>query len=227
VGETRAIKPGELRQIIADREQKAVAEFTARMNRVAQGQEATVDLDTGEVHGKSGRFVIDKELLPSIQFLREGDFSEAKGAPALRLIGDVEPISAAERERVRIIRDNVTPDAVIRNFLRNEKVQNPLQYIHSQAHSQRRWLPVWFYVNQTGLIPDKIIEDLRGQVATYPSSRNALVARLLRTASAHKENPDRHRFHVFDRSCTRLGKPRRPRSPCCPLAEGAGPSSAS
>jgi hypothetical protein len=101
VGETRLIKPGELRQIIAAREQRAVAEFSARMNRVATGKEATIDLDSGEVAGTSGKFVIDKALLPSIQFVREGEFSETKGAPALGLIGDVEPVSEIERERTR------------------------------------------------------------------------------------------------------------------------------
>ena len=89
VGETRQIKPGELRQIIKMREQKAVEEFSRRMSRVAAGSEATIDLDFGEVAGKSGKFIIDKDLLPSIQFIREGDFSEVKGAPALRVVGEV------------------------------------------------------------------------------------------------------------------------------------------
>jgi hypothetical protein len=101
VGETRLIKPGELRQIIAAREQRAIAEFSSRMTRVATGKEATIDLDSGEVAGTSGKFVIDKSLLSSIQFVREGEFNEAKGAPALRLIGDVEPVSEAERESGR------------------------------------------------------------------------------------------------------------------------------
>lgn len=187
VGETRPIKPGELRQIIANREQRAVAEFTHRMTRVASGVEATIDLDTGEVKGRTGAFVIDKDLLPSIQFIREGDFTEVKGAPALRLIGDVQPVSASERERVRIIRDNVTPDAVIRNFLRGETVADPMQYIHLQAHAQRRWLPVWYYVKQAGVPVEVIVEDLRGQVATHPASRDAVVRRLLRTTSAYKK----------------------------------------
>lgn len=187
VSETRAIKPGELRQIIVNREQRAIAEFTRRINRVAAGEEATIDLDTGEVTGKSGRFVIDQDLLPNIQFIREGDFSEVKGAPALRLIGEVEPISATERQRARVIRDNVTPDAVIRNFLRGEQVADPMQYIHSQAHSQRKWLPVWFYVKQSQTPLDEIIEDLRRQVATHPSSRDALVRRLLKTVSAYRK----------------------------------------
>ncbi|WP_316163451.1 ATP-binding protein [Bradyrhizobium sp. SZCCHNRI20481] len=188
VGETRLIKPGELRQIIAAREQRAVAEFSARMNRVAIGKEATIDLDSGEVAGTSGKFLIDKSLLASIQFVREGEFDEKKGAPALRLIGDVEPVSEVERERTKVIRENVTPDAVVRNFLRNEKVAEPMQYIHFQAHSQRKWFPVWFYIDQTRSTAAEIAEDLRKQVATYPSSRNALVDRLSGKESAFRQS---------------------------------------
>jgi len=188
VGETRLIKPGELRQIIAAREQRAIAEFSSRMTRVATGKEATIDLDSGEVAGTSGKFVIDKSLLSSIQFVREGEFNEAKGAPALRLIGDVEPVSEAERERTRIIRENVTPDAVIRDFLRNEKVAEPMQYIHFQAHAQRKWFPVWFYVDQTKATATEVADDLRSQVATYPSSRDALVDRLVRKESAFRQS---------------------------------------
>ncbi len=188
VGETRLIKPGELRQIIAAREQRAIAEFSARMGRVATGKDATIDLDSGEVAGTSGKFVIDKALLPNIQFVREGDFSQTKGAPALRLIGDVEPVSEAERERTKVIRENVTPDAVVRNFLRNEKVAEPMQYIHFQAHSQRKWFPVWFYANQTKLTVTGVVEDLRRQVASYPSSRDALVDRLSGKDAAFRQS---------------------------------------
>lgn len=188
VGETRLIKAGELRQIIAAREQRAVAEFSARMNRVAIGKEATIDLDSGEVAGTSGKFLIDKSLLASIQFVREGEFDEKKGAPALRLIGDVEPVSEVERERTKVIRENVTPDAVVRNFLRNEKVAEPVQYIHFQAHAQRKWFPVWFYIDQTGSTAAEVAADLRKQVATYPSSRNALVNRLSAKDSAFRQS---------------------------------------
>lgn len=195
VGETCAIKPGELRQIIARREQQAVAEFANRMNRVATGNDATINLETGEVSGKSGGFVIDRKLLPSIQFIREGDFSEVKGAPALRLIGEVEPVDADERRRAKVIRQNVTADSVIRNFLRGEKVADPMQYIHFQAHTPRRWLPVWYYVKQSGLHVDDVVNDLRKEVATNPISRDAVVQRLLRKTTAFRA-PSGKAVHV-------------------------------
>jgi hypothetical protein len=191
VGETRIIKPAELRQIIALREQRAVSEFSERMMRVAAGSEATLDLETGEVKGKTGAFLIDRDLLPRIQFIREGDFTEKKGSPALKVIGEVEPINFSDRKRAKIIRDNVTPDAVLRNFLRNERVADPIQYIHAHAHCQRKWLPVWYYVNMANASLEQIVDDLRSQVPTHPSSRDAVVNRIQRKESAFKTNVGR------------------------------------
>jgi hypothetical protein len=189
VGESRSIKPGELRQIIAERERKAVADFSRRMSQVAAGTIATLDPETGEVRGKAGTFVIDRALLPEIQFIREGEFDEVRGKPALKLVGEVKPVDASEEKRVRTIRDAVTPDAIIRNFLRQEKVAEPMQYIHAQAHYQQRWMPVWFYVEQTGLLIEAIVEDMRSQVSTRPASRTALIARLKRADEAYKVHP--------------------------------------
>jgi Putative DNA-binding domain len=186
VGETRQIKPGELRQIIKMREQKAVEEFSRRMSRVAVGSEATIDLDSGEVAGKSGRFVIDKDLLPSIQFIREGDFSEVKGAPTLRVVGEVQPISASDRNKVHVIRENITPDSIIENFLRDNLVQEPLQYLHAQAHYPRRWMPIWHYVRQLSISVDDLVEDLRSMTPSVPTSRDAVVQRLRGTVTAAK-----------------------------------------
>lgn len=186
VGETRLIKPGELRQIISAREQKAVADFTRKMSRVASGAEATIDLDTGQVAGKAGGFVIDKDLLPAIQFIREGDFSEVKGAPALRVVGEVQPISAEDQTRVRIIRENITPTSIIENFLKGNAVQEPLQYLYAQAHYARRWMPIWHYVTQLRMTLDDIVEGLRSTLASSPTSRDAVVQRLRGTLPARK-----------------------------------------
>jgi hypothetical protein len=138
VGETRTIKPGELRQIISVREQIAVAEFSNRMTKVAAGTTATLDLDSGQVAGKSGGFVIDQELLSKIQFILEGEFAEVKGAATLKLVGDV--TAAGTGNSTRIVRSNITSDAVPRNVLAGEKVVEPTQYLLHSAHSNREFI---------------------------------------------------------------------------------------
>ncbi len=175
VGETRAIKPGELRQIIAYREQKAVAEFARSMSKVAIGSAATLDLDSGKVEGKTGSFVIDEALLPKLQFIREGEFDEAKGAPALRLIGDVAPVGSGPTKTVW---ENVTDEAVLVTILRQEEVTEPMQYVLHSAHTGRGWLPLFYYAKATKRPLAEVAETLSAATATHATKRDAAVRRL-------------------------------------------------
>lgn len=192
VGETRAIKPGELRQIIAYREQKAIAEFAQSMAKVAVGSAATLDLDTGEVRGKVDRFVIDEKLLPKIQFIREGEFSEARGAPTLKLIGDV-AATTGEGKTHDIVRMPVTDEAVLLNFLQGNRVAEPLSYLMHSAHSQREWLPIWYYLTAAGLTYQQGIDRLRAERAGQPTHRDKAVRRLSKSMSAFTLNVGRPR----------------------------------
>lgn len=208
VGETRQIKPGELRAIIEAREARAVAEFSRRMNRVASGAGATIDLDTGEVSGRTGSFVIDRTLLPSIQFIREGDFTQIKGAPALRLVGDVQPISAADRDKIHVIRDNITPHAVVENFLLGNKVSEPLAYLHAQAYYQRKWMPIWHYVHQQTMSVDDLVEDLRRLTGCMPTYRDAVVKRLRGTQSAYSTYTGKPKAMLADFRSGKISTPK-------------------
>jgi Putative DNA-binding domain len=48
-----------------------------------------LNLQSGEVSGEWGSFLIDEELLPKIQFIKEWYFSETEWAPALKLVGEL------------------------------------------------------------------------------------------------------------------------------------------
>ncbi|MCB9995165.1 MAG: putative DNA binding domain-containing protein [Rhodospirillales bacterium] len=92
-GENRLIGPSELQQIIEERIRSLSETILTKhiQNILSNGIEnsAVLNLDTGEVDGKAGSFVIDEELLPQISFVKEGEFVEKSGAPALKLIGEI------------------------------------------------------------------------------------------------------------------------------------------
>lgn len=180
VGETRIIKPAELQNIIAYREQKAVSDFARRMSRVAVGNAATLDLDTGKVEGKSGSFLIDQELVPKLQFIRTGEFHETRGAPTLKLIGEV---SAASVETERTVRNNITSEAVLLNYLKDEAVEFPLQYILHSAHSARKWLPLFYYAHKYGQPLSLLVERLRSENPTYQAGLDAAIHRIMSSKS--------------------------------------------
>ncbi len=186
VGETRAIKPGELQQIISFREQKAVAEFSRRMARIAVGSVATLDLDSGKVEGKDGSFLINEDLLPKIQFLRHGEFVEEKGAPSLRLIGDVSPIKEGKKDTIR---SNITSESVLLNFLKGNPVAEPLQYIMHSAHTARAWLPLFYYLYSSDIPLAEVVKMLTDERATYTKRRTAAIARLSGTGTSAFNKP--------------------------------------
>lgn len=92
-GENRLIGPTELQNIIEERIRNLSGAILAKhlQNILVNGIEnsAVMNLVTGEVDGKSGSFLIDEELLPKINFVKEGEFVEKSGAPALKLIGEL------------------------------------------------------------------------------------------------------------------------------------------
>lgn len=48
-----------------------------------------MNLETGEVDGASGKFIIDEKLLKEIEFIKEGEFKEKSGTPTLKLVGEL------------------------------------------------------------------------------------------------------------------------------------------
>jgi len=183
-GKSARIKIGDLRDMLAERDRKTIAEFSNRISRVAMGAVATLDLDTGVVDGRVGSFMIGEELLPKIQFIREGQFKEKSGAPALRLIGDVRSISG----ETRIVRTNITNEAALCNFLMNETVEEPLQYLLYSAHSTREWVPIWYYLRAARISVADAVVSLENEPASQCVHRDGAISRLTEKRSAYKIN---------------------------------------
>lgn len=70
---------------------------------------AILDLDKGSVSKNDSQIlVVDDELVRSINWIKEGAFSEKEGAPTLKLIGEVLPIDTVEvvkKERVNRLKE--------------------------------------------------------------------------------------------------------------------------
>ena len=51
----------------------------------------------------------------------------------------------------------------------DNRVLEPLQYLHAQAHYPRKWMPIWHYVRQLSTSVDELVEDLRSAIKTGQS----------------------------------------------------------
>lgn len=162
--ETRKIKKLDLIKILENRTTQRLKNILYRHleNIIKNGIEnsAVINLNTGDVEGKSGNFMIDESLLSKIAFVREGEFVEKKGKPALMLKGEVQPLSTEgvvihERHN-RSIDDNL----IYEYFLAQQDTDSPQEFLKAIANSSSEWLPMYFYAKNAGFNKQKLQEFL-------------------------------------------------------------------
>jgi len=93
VGRTQRIKYPELKKILDEKienERKKWLEHIENISKIGPENVALIDILRGEITSAGPKIVIDKKLLKDIKFIQEGKFVEKEGAPALKLIGEVE-----------------------------------------------------------------------------------------------------------------------------------------
>lgn len=188
-GTCERIKYSDLRAILDARDAAArldVLPLIERLLALGPARALIADLDKGVLDDGKRPIVIDPTLLDQIKFIREGEFDEKSGAPTLKLVGDV--TANGDAVATKIVRANITADAVLRNFLNGEKVAHPLDYLAHSAHSSREWQPLWFYVHHAGISAADAIEHLKKESASQPSHRDGAVARLSGKRSAYYVN---------------------------------------
>jgi hypothetical protein len=92
-GEDRLISRADLQNILEERlrqlSEAILSKHIANIFKFGVENSAVMNVTTGLVEGKAGNFLIDETLLPSIKFIKEGEFVEKSGAPTLKLIGEV------------------------------------------------------------------------------------------------------------------------------------------
>ena len=153
-GETRRIRYGELVQIFgqhARRTERQWADVLRRVEHAGVENVAILNTVTGEVSGRSGRFLIDEKLIPKLKFVAEGHFSETEGEPTLKLVGDVESMRVVPESRTVIQRMHLTDFDLMNDFINLNKIEDASMYIRHLAHSAKLWLPVYYYIRQVEL----------------------------------------------------------------------------
>lgn len=148
-GQTSRIRPGELEQLIREREaqvERRWASLVRSIRTIGVEHVAVLDAKTGRVDGPSGSFLIDESLLARIAFIHEGKFVEADGAPTLKLVGDVRPIAADRIQPVMTEKADLSEFDILRDFARRTEVPNPTAYLRQIVDMRPLWLPVFWYI---------------------------------------------------------------------------------
>jgi hypothetical protein len=182
-GRSERIKYPELRAILEakrETEQRLWMQHLENIARIGVREAGIFDLHTGSVTGSGGSFLIDESLLSQLSFIKEGEFSEVKGKPALKLIGHVEPLAKSvigtAKKNIVKIKGIRTADIVL-STLSQDNVPEPDEYIKQICFENTGFLPVYYFIKKSGLTLDETVEMLKG-VVSRSATRGKLIERL-------------------------------------------------
>ncbi len=94
-GRSEKIKYPELRALIEvekDKEKKLWLSHLERISKAGASNISLLDTSKGTIEGEGGTIFIDKGTLKDLEFIKEGEFNEKKGAKTLKLIGEVKEV---------------------------------------------------------------------------------------------------------------------------------------
>lgn len=104
-GRVQKIEYGELNEIIENRIKENTEQIKALFEKISEigpSNVAVLDAERGIIEkDKENILILDEELIPKIKFIKEGEFSERKGAQTLKLVGDVHPVDQVEIIKIK------------------------------------------------------------------------------------------------------------------------------
>lgn len=182
-GRSERIKYPELRAIIEakrETEQRLWMHHLENIARIGVREAGIFDLHTGSVTGSGGSFLIDESLLSQLSFIKEGEFSEVKGKPTLKLIGHVEPLAGTvigTPKRHIVKTKGIRTADIVLSTLNQDNVPEPDEYIKQICFESTAFLPVYYFIKKSRITLDKTVELLEG-VVTRSATRSKLIERL-------------------------------------------------
>ncbi len=141
----------ELHSIIEQEKQKINEQWMKTIRQIGDtgiAKTAILDLQSGKMTGANTTLYIDENLLNDIEFVQEGSFVETGGNPALKVVGQVQTVIGAQRVVVeQECNKAINADEIIKGFITQENVNNPLEFIKQICYQSTGNMPVYYYLS--------------------------------------------------------------------------------
>ena len=178
-GRNELIKHAEMRSIIdgvKDTERRLWLNHLRQISHVGPEHAGVFNPEDGLVKGPTGSFIIDRELLPKVQFIREGSLVDKEGSPSVRIMGHVHTIGPDEAEASHVIgiqERAINQSDVIVNFLNQVRVRSPQEYLKQIGLETVKYLPFYYYCRLANMSTADLSEFLDA-VQAYATVRDRL-----------------------------------------------------
>jgi len=203
--ETAAIKFGDLKSLLDDRDARrlsALVEATRKMAAIGVENSAILNVKNGALDLAGRPMQIDQALVDQIKFIREGQFDEVAGAPALKLVGEITGLGGDKLPGGRRL---ITDEDALRNFLDQEALLEPIEYIRwAVAGTNRDWMPIFYFARRAAMTTSELAGFIKEVSTTRTTAKARVVQRALGKRSAYAKptgSPSKILTTVLDGSC--------------------------
>lgn len=153
-GQTGEIKYSDLIMLLENKlttERDTWIKAITKMATIGISKVSLLDMSNGELLLNNGnaKVFIDAATMKEIKFIKEGEFSEKKGAPTLKLIGEVPNIASAVVKKSstveKIVPTNITEKYHLLTYLKQTGTQSPLSYIDAYCGFSVKYMPFYYF----------------------------------------------------------------------------------
>ncbi|MFZ6761456.1 AlbA family DNA-binding domain-containing protein [Pseudoroseomonas sp. WGS1072] len=183
-GQSTRISYADLRAMLDARDAQARADILPMVQRLlALGPDRAMiaDLAEGQLLDGKRTIELDEDIIKGLSLIKEGEFVEKAGAPALRLIGDVKTSSKSASKKGLVMRSEMQ-----RDFLANQLTADPLDYVRCAIEVPGNdWLPIRFFARAAGMSNQDLLTFIECDAAAIPAQVTLYKARLSSTEKAY------------------------------------------
>lgn len=174
---TKIQKPDLVRILQQQQEKNTILTLSKHLETILKNgieNSAILNIQTGDVSGKSGNFLIEEKLLKNIQFIKEGCFVEKDGAPALILRGEVKPIDSIGTVASVHIPKSINEMEIYRCFFEQCEIkpQEAQEYLKALCESQILWLPMRYFIRKATFSLEEALNFLEALERESQKSKN-------------------------------------------------------
>jgi hypothetical protein len=178
-GRSERIKYPELKEMIEvqrKRELNTLLQHVKQIDSIGVQNAAVLNTVDGTIVGPGGKIFIDESLLSNISFIREGQFRGKEGKQAVRIVGEAQVVSHDKIQPVRkvYVSKAIRTEDVVHAFLEQRKVDNPINYIKQLCFETTGYLPIYYFINQSGMSISQIIEIVQETRSTFPNKKKII-----------------------------------------------------
>jgi hypothetical protein len=186
-GQSARIKYSDLRTMLDQRDRHArrqVLPLVDKLLSLGPDRAMIADLDAGELSDGRNSITIDEQLLKSISFIRDGEFSETEGSPTLRLIGTVRAQGSGNNSLRKGI---LTKTDLMQHFLKQETPFDASEYVRFAVEGcQGAWVPIHYFA-RVAKLSNVALQSLIKSTAASKARKKTFLDRVSGKVSAFQK----------------------------------------